>query len=201
MPLGLNFEGFHEARYSIAEFQRLGLAAYTTDRLLPGAKDLLELTAHETIAEISKQNSPTGQRYTVKPHPTNDQQRTLKIGAELTGLLVDRIDALGLHDDLPLPSTPRHLQQPTSRNTFRTKVWRPAVLVTGLPTSIRVHDLRHAHASSLLAGGADLKTVIDRLGHTQISTTQRYLHTLDSADDTGPGRLQADPRPAPQHPP
>jgi len=26
--------------------------------------------------------------------------------------------------------------------------------------------------------------VMDRLGHTQISTTQRYLHALTSADDT-----------------
>jgi integrase len=44
-------------------------------------------------------------------------------------------------------------------------------------------DLRHAHASWLLAGGADLKTVMDRLGHAQIQTTQKYLHTLPDADD------------------
>jgi site-specific recombinase XerD len=36
-----------------------------------------------------------------------------------------------------------------------------------------MHDFRHAHASWLLAGGADLKTVMDRLGHSQITTTQR----------------------------
>ena len=46
-----------------------------------------------------------------------------------------------------------------------------------------MHDLRHAHASWLLAGGADLKTVMDRLGHAQIQTTQKYLHTLPDADD------------------
>ncbi len=143
------------------------------------------LTVQETIVEISKKNSPTGQRYTVKPYPKNDHRRTLKIGAELTGSLVDRIALLRLRDDdLLFPSTHRNLQQPTSRNTFRTKVWRPAVLTAGLPTTVRMHDLRHAHASWLLAGGADLKTVMDRLGHTQISTTQRYLHALDSADDT-----------------
>ena len=44
-----------------------------------------------------------------------------------------------------------------------------------------MHDLRHAHASWLLAGGADLKTVMDRLGHARIATTQQYLHALAGA--------------------
>ena len=48
---------------------------------------------------------------------------------------------------------------------------------------MRMHDLRHAHASWLLAGGADLKTVMERMGHSQIMTTQRYLHTLPEAQD------------------
>ena len=45
-----------------------------------------------------------------------------------------------------------------------------------------MHDLRHAHASWLLAGGADLAVVMERLGHRQIMTTQQYLHTLPDAD-------------------
>ena len=141
----------------------------------------------ETIVEIGKKNSPSGQRYTLKPYPKNDQHRTLAITPELAGVLADRIATLGLRgDDLLFPSTPRDPQQPTSRNTFRTRTWRPALQAAGLPMSIRMHDLRHAHAhaSWLLAGGADLKTVMDRLGHSQITTTQRYLHALDTADDT-----------------
>jgi integrase len=47
---------------------------------------------------------------------------------------------------------------------------------------VRVHDLRHAHASWLPAGGADLKGVMDRMGHAQIQTTQKYLHTLPDTD-------------------
>lgn len=143
------------------------------------------LTVAETIVEISKKDSPTGERYTVKPYPKNDQQRILKITPELTGLLELRIQSLGLvRDDLLFPSTPRDLRQPTSRNTFRTRVWQPALKTAGLPKTLRMHDLRHAHASWLLAGGADLKTVMDRLGHSQITTTQRYLHALEAADDT-----------------
>lgn len=49
---------------------------------------------------------------------------------------------------------------------------------------MRIHDLRHAHASWLLAGGADLQVVKERLGHASIATTERYLHTLPEADET-----------------
>ena len=52
----------------------------------------------------------------------------------------------------------------------------------GVDFDVRVHDLRHAHASWLLAGGSDLKSVMDRMGHAQITTTQKYLHTLPDAD-------------------
>jgi len=65
---------------------------------------------------------------------------------------------------------------PISRNTFRTRVWLPAVKVSGVDFNVRIHDLRHAHASWLLAGGSDLKSVMERMGHAQIQTTQKYLH-------------------------
>jgi integrase len=70
------------------------------------------------------------------------------------------------------------------RDWFRINVWNPAVTAAKLEMKVRVHDLRHAHASWLLAGGADLQVVKERLGHGSIATTERYLHTLPEADET-----------------
>ncbi len=66
---------------------------------------------------------------------------------------------------------------------FRTRVWLLAIERSGTHQRVRFHDLRGAHASWLLAGGADLKAVMDRLGHRQIQITQQYLGRLPDADD------------------
>jgi integrase len=45
------------------------------------------------------------------------------------------------------------------------------------------HDLRHTHASALIADGWDVESVSARLGHTDVATTQRiYIHEFDAAN-------------------
>ena len=48
---------------------------------------------------------------------------------------------------------------------------------------IRLHDLRHLHATRLLAGGVPVPTVSGRLGHANSATTLNvYAHFLEASD-------------------
>lgn len=59
----------------------------------------------------------------------------------------------------------------------------------GLP-KIRLYDLRHTHGSMLMAEGAAIKEISDRLGHANTSmTVDRYLHAIPSRTKASVNRL------------
>jgi integrase len=142
------------------------------------------IRVEQVVVEVPKRRSPTGERMIVKDYPKDDEPRTLRVTEGLLQSLATVIDRLDLSpEDLIFPSTGKKGGGPLSRNTFRTKIWLPALKRSGIGYHLRMHDLRHAHASWSLAGGADIKAVMERMGHRQLSTTQRYLHTLPDSDD------------------
>jgi integrase len=56
----------------------------------------------------------------------------------------------------------------------------------------RPHDLRHTAASFLLLQGADMRTVMDQLGHTRMATTSDlYTHVLDEVKRDAANRMDA----------
>jgi integrase len=59
------------------------------------------------------------------------------------------------------------------------RFWANIQKQVGIP-DVRIHDLRHTFASLLVSGGASLEMIGKLLGHSQMQTTQRYAHLMDS---------------------
>jgi integrase len=63
---------------------------------------------------------------------------------------------------------------------------------------VRIHDLRHTFASLLVSGGASLEIIGRLLGHSQMQTTQRYAHLMESPLRAGVDSVASIFRPRPQ---
>jgi len=76
--------------------------------------------------------------------------------------------------------------------------WRAFCAANGF-SGLRFHDLRHTHATLLIANNVDIKTVQGRLGHTEASTTlDIYSHIMPAKDKEAAntvGRILSAPTP------
>ena len=104
------------------------------------------------------------------------RERVIPIGSKASQALQDY-----LHKARPEPanSPPEFFlsrqQLPLSRiDIFR--IVKKHARKAGLAGQLSPHTLRHSFATHLLAGGADLRSVQEMLGHVDVSTTQIYTH-------------------------
>ena len=54
----------------------------------------------------------------------------------------------------------------------------------------KFHALRHTSATLLLSNGTNIKNVATRLGHTQLKTTNRYVHAVEQAERQAANTLE-----------
>lgn len=151
----------------------------------------LRVTVRRTLLEVTKADTDNGTQFMEKPRPKGRVVRTVSISPEVATLVEqlvktrqlfpeDRLFSMPDKGGLPLRTPEWPAGRPVSKSLFRTQ-WRKAHERAGV-TRRRFHDLRGSHISWLLAGGADVSLVMERVGHKQLSTTQLYLATLDDAD-------------------
>ena len=77
------------------------------------------------------------------------------------------------------------------------RFWMAIQKAVGIP-DVRIHDLRHTFASLLVSGGASLEMIGKLLGHSQMQTTQRYAHLMDSPLRAGVDAVASAFRPRPK---
>lgn len=107
--------------------------------------------------------------------PTSKTGRSRHVPLSAAALAI--VAALPRFKDCPwLVPNPKSLQPFVSLKTG----WKRATRVAGLP-GLRIHDVRHAAASFMVAAGIDIYAVGKVLGHASVQSTQRYAHL---ANDT-----------------
>jgi integrase len=137
----------------------------------------------DTLIVNQAWKADTQGRLTIGPPKTRAGRRSVHIPDDLADALA--VSAAGKRADEWLFTTPTGY--PLRNGTFHTRVWAPLMdkvepLIGKRP---RIHDLRHSHASWLLASGEPMFEVMGRMGHTSIATTQGVYGHLMERDTTG----------------
>jgi integrase/recombinase XerD len=150
------------------------------------------LRASETIGlEVTEVDLRRG---FVRAHGKGSKERIVPLGREAAGALrrylrSGRPDLVGSKPERKLFVNFRG--GPLTRQGLYKIIQRHAKAV-GLEGKMSPHTLRHTFATHLLAGGCDLRSVQEMLGHADISTTQLYTHL--SGEEIKEVYFQAHPR-------
>ncbi len=174
----------------VTKYQEKKRDRWLKDEELQRLYDVLDLYHNQTVADVIRLLLLTGSRRNevlyatwdqfdlekgiwTKPAHTTKQKKMEHLPLSLQTIeLLKKMKALSDSNFLFPGKVPG-----TSLQDIK-KAWHTIRTRADLP-DVRLHDLRHTHASHLVSSGLSLSIVGKLLGHTQASTTQRYAHLAD----------------------
>lgn len=118
------------------------------------------------------------ERRTVRVLGKGDKERTVPMGQPAARAVAAWLQVRG---ELATERSPDLVFLGARGGALDPRVARRIVHAATAGTELEVspHGLRHAMATHLLAGGADLRSVQEMLGHASVGTTQLYTHITD----------------------
>ena len=119
----------------------------------------------------------TANREIYVTRPKTDAERVVELDPTTVKVLRAHLRTHGIKDASDAWVFAKKDGQPLTPNRV-SKRFQELVGATDLPR-IRLHDLRHTHASHLILSGANMKAVQERLGHADLMVTLNiYSHVL-----------------------
>lgn len=119
---------------------------------------------------------------------TSAGRRAVSLSGVVLKSLADHLDEFTADDPAaPVFTTSANADHPLGcrlrANTFRRRVWAPAVQAAGLD-GLRLHDMRHTAVAFWIHAGANDLQIAKRAGHGSVNFTKdRYGHLFEDADD------------------
>jgi integrase/recombinase XerD len=130
----------------------------------------------------------------VRPHGKGSKERTVPLGREAAASVARylRSGRPELVGTAPEPKLFVNFRGGGLTRQGLYKIIQRHARDVGLQDKMSPHTLRHSFATHLLAGGCDLRSVQEMLGHADVSTTQLYTHL--STDQIKDAYFSAHPR-------
>jgi integrase len=141
----------------------------------------IDLTTNTVRVERQLTEMPGG-GYAFGPPKSEASVRTVPIPALIGPRLHSHLDQYTQPDDDALVFTSPS-GSPLRHNNFRRRCWLPALKTADVPP-VHFHDLRHTGNMLTAGAGANLRELMERMGHSSTKAALVYLHSTSERQRT-----------------